>query len=277
VLIEPLKDLAAWTGYFVGADIPVLRRTVVQLASMRERAETINAQEVADVVMGDPLMTLKVLAHIATYKGRRQLTDIETIEAAVVMMGVPPFFAAFASLAVVEERLSGYPQAHLGLMRVITRAYRAAAFARDWACYRQDRDAEQIIIAALLHDLAEMLLWCFAPALALKIAALQTTHTGLRSAAAQRAVLGVELNDLEIALMQRWRLPELLLQMLDDKHAEHPRVRNVVYAINLARHSTNGWDDPALPDDYRAIADLLHSSVAHVCDMLQPYRAAAHA
>jgi HD-like signal output (HDOD) protein len=277
MLNESLKDLAAWTDYFVPADLPVLRRTVMELDAMRERAETLNAPEVADVVMSDPLMTLKVLAHMATHKGRRQLTDIETVEATIVMMGVPPFFATFSGMTVVEDKLRGHCEAHLGLMRVIGRAYRAAGFARDWACYRQDLDAEQIVIAALLHDLAEMLLWCFAPALALKVKALQTAQAGVRSAAAQRAVLGIELNDLEIALMQRWRLPELLLQMLDDKHADHPRVRNVVYAINLARHCANGWEDPALPDDYRAIADLLHSTPAHVREMLEPYQEAASA
>jgi hypothetical protein len=28
-------------------------------------------------------------------------------------------------------------------------------------------------------------------------------------------------------------------------------------AIRLARHSAHGWEDPALPDDVREIADLL--------------------
>jgi HD-like signal output (HDOD) protein len=270
MLSEPLKDLTAWTRYFARADIPVLRRTVVELDAMRERADTLNAQEVAEVVMRDPLMTLKVLAHMSTHKGRRQLTDIETVEATIVMLGAPPFFRIFSNMTVVEDTLREQPEAHLGLMRVITRAYRAACFARDWASYRQDLDAEQIIIAALLHDLAEMLLWCFAPALALKIKAMQKTLTGLRSTAAQRDVLHVELNDLEIALMKHWRLPELLLEMLDDKHANNSRVRNVVYAINLARHCANGWNDPALPDDYRNIADLLHATPQHVREMLEP-------
>jgi hypothetical protein len=31
-------------------------------------------------------------------------------------------------------------------------------------------------------------------------------------------------------------------------------------AVDLARHSANGWDDPALPDDFRAIEELLHVS-----------------
>jgi hypothetical protein len=48
---------------------------------------------------------------------------------------------------------------------------------------------------------------------------------------------------------------------MNPENAEHPRVRNVKLAVDLARHSANGWDDAALPDDYTAIAELLHLNV----------------
>ncbi len=34
-------------------------------------------------------------------------------------------------------------------------------------------------------------------------------------------------------------------------------MRNVTLAVNLARHSATGWDDAALPVDYRDIGELL--------------------
>jgi hypothetical protein len=45
---------------------------------------------------------------------------------------------------------------------------------------------------------------------------------------------------------------------MDPEHAEHPRVQNVKLAVDLARHSANGWDDAAIPDDFKAIEELLH-------------------
>ena len=45
--------------------------------------------------------------------------------------------------------------------------------------------------------------------------------------------------------------------MMNHHHAESPRTRTVALAVALARHSANGWDNPALPDDYSAIAALL--------------------
>jgi hypothetical protein len=50
----------------------------------------------------------------------------------------------------------------------------------------------------------------------------------------------------------------LLITLMDDANANLPRVRNVVLAVNLARHSSNDWTDAALPDDISAIEKLLH-------------------
>ncbi len=49
-----------------------------------------------------------------------------------------------------------------------------------------------------------------------------------------------------------------IITLMDDNCSSLQRVRNVSLAINLARHSANGWDDAALPDDYEEIAKLLH-------------------
>jgi len=38
----------------------------------------------------------------------------------------------------------------------------------------------------------------------------------------------------------------------------------VALAVNLARHSANGWSDAALPDDYEEIAKLLHLQTADI-------------
>jgi HD-like signal output (HDOD) protein len=121
-----------------------------------------------------------------------------------------------------------------------------------------DLDAEVIHEAALLHDFAEMLLWCHAPDLAIYIEQRQQADATLRSAAVQRQVLGVELVDVQQSLMHDWRLPELLVRISDDHHDTAPQVRNVLLAIRLARHTKDGWDNAAIPDDVRDIAKLLN-------------------
>lgn len=254
------RGLAEWTEAFATAEIPVLGQTAVALEALREREDSVAAREIAAAVLEDPLMTVKVLAHASEQRGARQVTEVDTVGRTVVLLGVPPFFRAFQQLTPVEGLLAAQPPALEGLLRVVERARAAARFAFDWAVRRSDLGHEEITIAALLHDLAEMLLWCFAPERALRIRHMQAADARLRSSVAQRAVLGIELNELQLALARRWRLPELLVSMMDDRHADQPRVRNVVYAVRLARHAANGWDDAGLPDDFGDVAALLHTT-----------------
>ena len=79
----------------------------------------------------------------------------------------------------------------------------------------------------------------------------------MRSAAVQLELLHAELNDVQHALMQCWRLPEILVRITDDRHAAHPQVRTVLLAIRVARHSMHGWENAAIPDDVRDIGALL--------------------
>jgi HD-like signal output (HDOD) protein len=148
-----------------------------------------------------------------------------------------------------------------GLQKLLIRAERGGQFALGFAVHRGDTDATIIHQAAFLHDFAEMLLWIHAPTLMVKIQDAQDADASLRSNAIQREVLGVEINDLCHALMKLWRLPELLVSISDERHAERANVKCVVLAVRLARHTANGWENAALPDDYADIAQLLNASV----------------
>jgi hypothetical protein len=71
-------------------------------------------------------------------------------------------------------------------------------------------------------------------------------------------VLNIRLADLQQELMTQWRLPALLVKITSERHADAVQVRNVLLAIRLARHTTLGWDNPAIPDDVVDIAALLN-------------------
>lgn len=252
------QDLSAWVRYLQLVELPVLGRTADALDEMRANEDAVDARMLADPIAADPLMTLKLLSFVGRLRRPRQLTDVETAREAVVLMGITPFFQTFGTQPTVEEHLQGQPEALAGLRSVLRRSHRAARFALGFAVHRGDHDAAVIHEAALLHDFAELLLWLYAPALAQDIQTRQETDSTLRSSVAQRQVLGTTLPELQHALMLAWRLPELLVRITDDRHESATQVRNVLLAIRLARHSARGWDNAALPDDVRDIAQLLN-------------------
>jgi HD-like signal output (HDOD) protein len=259
------RSVEAWAALFDHQRLPVLAATAATLAELRENEDAVDAHMLTDTVSQDPLLTLRLLAHVAQLRRGRHTgiggmgSEVETVTEALVMLGIPPFFRAVEAPEVAEERLAPWPEALEGFEQVLRRSHRAARFALGFAVHRMDHDAPLIHEAALLHDFAELLLWLHAPALALQIRQAQAADPTLRSAAAQRALLNIELADLQHHLMQAWRLPSMLVQMTDD-HAQKAgtQLRNVMLAIRVARHSAHGWDNAALPDDIAEVATLLH-------------------
>ena len=268
-LTRPLADLAAWTACFRDAEIPVMADTADALEAMRAREDDVDANLIGEMIADDPLMTLKVMAYGAKNRSARVVTEPETVTSTLVMMGISPFFRAFGPQPVLEDMLADRPEALAGLSEVLRRANRAANFALSFAVHRCDPDAAVIHQAALLHDFAEMLLWCHAPDLALVIRNAQRADPTLRSSIEQHQTLNVELLDLQHALMLEWHLPDLLVRITDDKQANHQNVQCVMLGVRLARHTAIGWDNAAIPDDVNGVAQLLNLSTEATLSLLR--------
>lgn len=263
------KELERWVSVLSRADLPVLKQTARDLAALREDEDKLTAASVADVIARDPMMTVKLLRYLQQHKHRIQTAEVVQVEQALLMLGVEPFFNNVPPQPVAEEMLKSHIVALPPMLRVVHRSHRASEYAKDWAVRLRDLHYEEVRIAALLHDISEILMWCFAPEQMLKIRDMQQKDKALRSRDVQQQVLGFALADLQKELAVQWELPELLLILMNDSSASQPRVRNVVLAVNLARHSANGWDDAALPDDYKDIGELLRIPAAQVMVMLE--------
>ena len=185
------------------------------------------------------------------------------------MMGVEAFFNKVPPEPLLEEVLQSHAPALPPALRVVHRSLRASEYAKDWAVLLRDLHYEEVRIAALLHDIAEILMWCFAPEPMLEIHRIKQQNKALRSRDVQQQVLGFMLFDLQREIAAQWGLPQLLLTLMNDSCSNQPRVRNVELAANLARHSANGWDDAALPDDFNEIAELLRIPAEEVMIMLE--------
>jgi HD-like signal output (HDOD) protein len=258
------RDIKAWIDFLSTAEIPVLKITAREIARLKEDEDKLGARAISSVVVNDPMMVFKVLSYSQKHKGKHQLQDLLHAEQAILMMGTSSFFINLPPKILVEDMLKSNLPALTHLLRLIKRAHRAAHFAADWATHLTDLHAEDVLTAALLHDLSEMLMWCFAPDQMNKIHTIQHADKTLRSVAVQQEVLGFRLRDLQKELIEAFQLPPLLSKLMQDSASGEQRVRNVTLAVNLARHSANGWDDAALPDDYSDIAAFLRMDIDRV-------------
>ena len=69
--------------------------------------------------------------------------------------------------------------------------------------------------------------------------------------------------------MYRWRMPSRLIGVLDGHKADNQtQVRIVELSVRVARHTANGWKDPAIPDDLIEIGRLLQLAPENVRKLL---------
>lgn len=263
------QGLADWLGFLKQADIPVLRHTARELDRLRGDDALFNPRNIAEVVTDDPLMTVKLLRYMQSHKHPNQKYELVDVKQALLMMGLDTFFHELPAMPLVEDLLHDHVDALVHLLKTVRRAQRAAYYAYDWALRLHDLHAEEVQVSALLSHVAEMLMWCFNPAPMLGIMRRQSADPSLRSSDAQKQVLGFSSLDLQRQLATEWQLPELLLNLLDPAHARSTPVRNVMLAANLARHSAHGWDNAALPDDYREIGALLRMEPERVMALVK--------
>lgn len=276
------KALSEWVHKLTQSELPVLKHTARDLAVLRANDSVATAHSIANAIKHDPVMTVKLLRYLQSHKHRAQTAEVIEVEQALLMLGTEPFFNNVAPKPLIEDQLKEHAVALPPLLRMVHRAHRASEYAFDWAVYLHDMHFEEVRVAALLHDIAEMLMWCFSPEDMLRIRDIQLHNKALRSRDVQQQVLGFTLAELQKELATQWGLPALLLTLMEDVSAKHPRVQNVTLAVNLARHSANGWDDAALPDDYRDIGELLHlppeqammmvkEDAGLICDLSKPH------
>jgi HD-like signal output (HDOD) protein len=242
MLVEPLPDSPAWARYVRTAPIPVLTDTADELALLAEAEElhgNVDAHLINEAISGDPLMTLQVLAHVASHRARSQITDVHTVTGAVVLMGIGPFFRVFASIETVDQRLSDHPEALDAVRRHVRRAWCAARLVTEFALQHGDTHAAAMQMAALLHNHIDLLLWCHAPAPMLQVEVALSRAPGHRREDVERRLLHVDRRILERDLMHAWQLPELLCRLVDpdDERSKvllQPQRRMLALAILLA-------------------------------------------
>jgi HD-like signal output (HDOD) protein len=250
-MTERIED---WVKRLQQGSLPVLRATRTELARLARRGDRASSQEISAAVLRDPLLTLRVIQAANSGRSSRFGTEITTVEHAIMMIGIPPFFKRFGVLPVVEEKLAAKQWALHGFLLASSRSHHAAFQARDWAVIHRDFKAEEAYIAALLCDLPELLLWLHAPDIAINI--VRIVQHGGSGEMAQRELLGCEFNELLPLLLQAWQLPEVLQELMG-QGSEYQRALSVQLAVSLAHHSTTGWAGDAILADYEAVGSML--------------------
>ncbi len=251
------RTLQEWVAILDQIDLPILQGTRESLELLERAGSDVSGAKVAGIVLPDPMLVLRTMRMANSGRGSRFAQPVLTVEHAVMMIGLSASFGRMLAAPTVEAALE--PDVRAGLFGVAARASHAAFQARDWAFRRLDMNVEEVYTAALLQELAAMLLWISAPE---QMQALIGLYRRKAREEAEREVFGCTLDSLSLELARAWNLPPLIAAAQQPHECDiHVRPRLVSLARKLARNAERGWYEEALQEDIAGVADALKSSL----------------
>jgi HD-like signal output (HDOD) protein len=246
--------LERWLERLRPGQTPIFRHTKDSLLALQDRIDAVSAREVANLVLADPLASLRLIYLANNRVSRHFGNQVATVEHAIMMQGLGVYVGQVAGYPVLEETALGRdPDTLASLYRLLRLAQHAAWQARDFAVLHSDIRAEEVEVAALLYYAPEFLFWLDAPETARELARLRRIKEPVE---AETEALGFALEPLRLMLLEAWKIPEVIRDQLSTQYAH--RSRNIILkaCLDLAHRSRHGWWDEHLLADYQALADI---------------------
>jgi HD-like signal output (HDOD) protein len=241
--------LPQWTAYLTTQRLPVMPRSKQALHALEaEKGGDLTVDELVALANADPFLCLGLLREAEEKRSSRLGHETATQFAAVMQLGA----TAFRELLITSPEAD---ETHIGLAECEARAVLAGQLAAAWSSSRADASPDEVLMAALLSEIGELLLWHFAPELPQSAKELLETGKAARSAEAQEAICGFKFQDLTVTCAEAWKLPPILIQLI--RGHDNVRARIARLSRDTARHLVAGPDNPALPDDLAKAKELL--------------------
>jgi putative nucleotidyltransferase with HDIG domain len=228
--------------------LPSLPAVVMELLASRGQ-DDINTEALAQKIARDQALTVKTLrlANSSFYGMENQVT---TVQAAIAILG----FRTVRSLVTTAALIGTFAndgQTRVNLTPFWRHAIAVAVCARELATGLK-LDADCAYIAGLLHDIGRLVLVTQFPSDYAAVMDYRKVHDCL-VLAAETSVLGVDHATVGYALVQRWKFPQTIQDVVADHHAPSVvQARPLSLVIRAADAITHALDlsqdeDAAVP------------------------------
>lgn len=230
---EP-TPLDLWASKLAQEKMPAFAATARAVGGLA-RSEESSFGDLSQQILQDPGMTSRVLRRANSVYYRVAGEEIHTISRAVVVLGMESLASLCMSHSLVDSLKGGHQNQVVGEM---ARSFHAATQARGIAKKMNDRHAEELFIATLLHQLGPIAFWSFAEKEANQV--LAEIKKGASREKAERSALGFSLDQLTHRLCTDWQLSSLVRDSLSGK--DSPRLDTIRLSRRLASAAERGWD-----------------------------------
>ena len=262
------RPLAYWLEKLTTDTFPILRRSHEQLLILERDINNVTDDAIAKQVYHDPFLMTNLLRRVAKLPRRGLAGEVTTINRAVMMIGMQPFFLWAKNLPVLEDTLRGKTPVLQRLLSVLLCSYHAAHQAWQWALLRKDINADEVFVATLLQSRIVWAGWLLMPGEMLVIEQ-QMRRERVDFATAFARHTDYLYGDIQTALAKKWILPDLYSDFLHGHNAT--RGQGSVFALKLSDAVQRGWWQPQVADIINQIAEWLHQPVDELTIKIHQY------
>jgi HD-like signal output (HDOD) protein len=213
-------------------ELPTFPEYILELEKLCSNPE-VDYRSVADKISVDPSLSVSVLklSNSAAFFTRRR---IETINEAINIIGLKNLRAiiiASSARSILNERYSSFRQ-------VWDHCNKAAFYARQLALtLGYSKIAQNVYLAALLHDLGKIVLLSTSSALSEWMFTLAQNRGMRTSTVIEEVSIGISHSSIGEKIACKWNLPEYLIQTIQWHHAPlncDENQKDIVYITYLA-------------------------------------------
>jgi len=190
------------------SDFPAISRCITEINEKASPKSLTTAVQLANIIIKDYSLTTKLLKMVNSAFYGQFSGQIATISRAVVILGFEKVRLAATSL-IFFKHMQNKPQAD-EIKKVILTSFLSAILARDLAVNLGAKDAEEVFICAMLHNLGKLLMMNYFPEEygdSIKLMA----EKKLKEAEATRMVFGSSFDEIGVGVTKAWGFPQKII------------------------------------------------------------------
>jgi HD-like signal output (HDOD) protein len=255
--MSEIRGLDAWMSCLVDRELPTLNAVVRDICEASQN-ELSRADDLTKIILRDANLTSRVLKVANSVHYNTAFEPIKTVSRAIVRLGFENLKTITLASSVIETFLKGKPQEEL--IKSMARAFHAAVQARAMVANLDAENREQVFIAALLRNIAELaLLSTGKPVVTAFIDARNLHPEQERSLSLE--YLGTDLLSLNQQLIKDWSLGDLIMEATEARTNPSIRARAVALGNELSKQIYKGMQNPGVINLCEQVSRLCKISV----------------